>query len=176
MHSAVERTDGHPVRPRSLSGRLGARPCLYVCKRNRAHGTQYTCRGGKKSVCWRTVSVRLGPSSIGESSYERPQVSQDLGPVFCVHKHTCTHTDTWIARRRIVICGQSGTVSLVPLRKKCDLFNWSHNPCQTTPLIPSSSAIITAAFSPITNAVEYVFAATLAGQIDRSATFRPLTP
>src|SRR6266850_1015239 len=42
--------------------------------------------------------------------------------------------------------------------------------------MPSSSAIITAAFSPMTSAVEYVFAATLPGPMDKSATFSPWTP
>jgi hypothetical protein len=43
-------------------------------------------------------------------------------------------------------------------------------------LMPSSSAIIIAAYSPMTRAVEYVFAATLPGPIDKSAILSPLTP
>ena len=46
----------------------------------------------------------------------------------------------------------------------------------TTPLRPSSSAMITATFSPMTSAVPYVFALTFAGAIDMSATLSPRTP
>jgi len=49
-------------------------------------------------------------------------------------------------------------------------------PNQLTPLIPNSSAMITAAFSPMTSAVEYVFAATFEGGMDKSATLSPWTP
>ena len=43
-------------------------------------------------------------------------------------------------------------------------------------LMPSSSAMIMAAFSPMTRAVPYVFALTFPGAIDRSATLSPRTP
>jgi hypothetical protein len=43
-------------------------------------------------------------------------------------------------------------------------------------LIPSSSAMIAAAFSLMTRAVPYVFALTFPGAMDRSATLIPSTP
>ena len=61
--------------------------------------------------------------------------------------------------------------------KKCPS-RTAETPSQSymTPLIPKSSAMITAAFSPMTSAVEYVFAPTLDGHIDKSATLSPWTP
>ena len=52
----------------------------------------------------------------------------------------------------------------------------SSDPPQTTPLMPSSSAKITAAFSPMSSAVEYVFAPMLDGPMDKSAILSPWTP
>ena len=64
----------------------------------------------------------------------------------------------------------------VTMRLLLEILN-AHNPGRIDYiLMPSSSAMIMAAFSPMTRAVPYVFALTFPGAIDRSATLSPRTP